>query len=466
MASDIARHGSIVTTVLTVLCGVVLLVIATPLRAQEDIDSEEPIPSSVEEIVAPMDKMGEVKPLRPGFFPWLKAKLKDSPPFLRDTRLDLSLRSYSMRRTNYKYDGSINEAWAMGGALTYTSGWLYDRFSAGAALYTSQPVSAPDGHGGTDLLATGQKGFTALGQLYGRLRLFEGTFANLYRYAEFNSPYLSKNDSKMAPYSFEGYTVQGLLKSGDANLVYGGGYVAKIKPKTSEGFVWMSEKAGATAQRGVFALGARYSLGGFSLGAIDYYSDDIINIGYAEAGYTVKFENGFGLRFGAQFTDQRSTGSSLLAGTSFSTNQVGVKTDISYRYGILSLSYTTNSSGYNLQNPWSGYPGYTSTMNTDFKKAGTSAFGTKLSYTFTRLGLESVAAYLLFTHGWGMVDQTTKQPLPNENELDLDLQWRPTWRYLNGLWVRGRYGITHQYEGPKQYTHDTRVIIYYDIPLM
>lgn len=448
------------------LCCLGLLMVAAPLLAQEDIDTEEPIPASVDEIVSPMDRLGELKQVRPGFFPWLKEQLKDYPPFLRDMTMALNLRSFYMRRSNY--DGSTNEAWAMGGALSYNSGWLYDRFSAGAVLYTSQPVYAPDGRDGTKLLASGQKGFTVLGQLYGRVRLFDGTFLNLYRYGEFNSPYLSKNDSRMAPYGFEGYTVTGRLGGSDGVpwLVYGGGYVTKIKDKAAERFIWMSEKAGAEAKRGVAVLGGRYHRGGLSLGAIDYYSDDIINIAYAEAGYTAKLSPVLGIRFAAQFTDQRSTGRNLLTGAPFSTNQVGVTADVGYLSAILALSYTTNSSGHNLQNPWSGYPGYTSALVTNYSKAGVEAFGAKLSYDFTRIGLQGVAAYLLYVHGWGMVDETTKQPLPNENEFNADLQWRPKWRYLEGLWVRGRYGIVHQYEGARQYVHDCRFIVNYDFPLM
>ena len=450
---------------LALLCCLGLLVVAAPLRAQEDIDDEEPIPSSVDEIVAPMDRLAEVKPVRPGFFPWLKVKLKNYPPFLRDTTLALNLRSFYLRKSNY--DATIKEAWAMGGALSYKSGWLFDRIAIGATLYTSQPVYAPENHDGSGLLASGQKGYTVLGQLYGRVRLFDGTFLNLYRYGEFNSPYLSKNDSRMTPYTFEGYTVTGALgKEGASQLVYGGGYILKIKDKTSESFIWMSEKAGAEAKRGVAVLGARYSIGGFSLGAIDYYSDDIINIGYAETSYTLDLTKDLGVRFSGQYTDQRSTGRNLLTGSSFSTCQGGVKADASFRSAILSLSYTANSTGQNLLNPWSGYPGFTSSQITNYSKAGVNAFTTKISYDFTRLGLEGVAAYLLYTHGWGMVDQVTKAPLPNENEFNADLQWRPKWRYLKGLWVRGRYAVVHQQEEPRQYTHDCRIIVNYDFQLM
>lgn len=467
MAMQPEKFKSRTFKILPAICWCVgVLAVATPLWAQEDVDTEEPIPSSVDEIVSPMDRLGEIKPVRPGFFPWLKEQLKTYPPFIRDTKLDLNLRSFYLRRSNP--DGSINEAWAMGGALSYNSGWLYDRLSIGAVLYTSQPVYAPESRDGTNLLQTGQNGYTVPAQIYGRVKLFDGTFLNLYRYGEFNSPYLSKNDNRMVPYSFEGYTLQGTLGGLDSThrLVYAGGYITKIKDKTAERFIWMSEKVGAEAKRGVFALGGRYYYRGFTLGAIDYYCDDIINIGYAETSYTLDLTKDLGVRVAAQFTDQRSSGRNLLTGTYFATNQVGVMADVSYRSGILTLAYTTNSRGYDLQNPWSGYPGYTSSLVTNYSKAGVNAVETRISYDFTHLGLDGVAAYLLYTHGWGMVDKTTKEPQPNQNEFNADIQWRPAWRFLKGLWVRGRYGIVYQYQSLKQYTHDCRVIVNYDFPLM
>jgi len=442
-----------------------MLVFAVPLCAQEDIDDEEPIPSSVDQIVAPMDRLVEKKPVPPVLFPQLKELLRKTTPFPRDTSLDLNLRTFYLRKS--VYDGSVSEAWAIGGALSYKSGWLFDRVGIGATLYTSQPVYAPENHDGSGLLASGQKGYTVLGQLYGRVRLLEGTFLNLYKFGDFNTPYLSQNDNRMTPYTFEGYTVTGKMGwGGGSSLVFGGGYILKIKDKTSESFIWMSEKAGSEAKRGVATLGARYSIGGFSIGAIDYYSDDIINIGYAETSYTLDLTKELGFRLAAQYTDQRSTGENRLTGSNFSTCQGGVKADMSYRSGIITLAYTANATGQNLVNPWSGYPGFTSSQVTNYSKAGVNAFGARFSYDFTRLGLEGVAAYFQYVHGWGMVDQKTKAPLPNEDEFNSDLQWRPKWRYLEGLWLRGRYAVVHQNEEPRQYTHDCRITVNYDITLM
>jgi hypothetical protein len=452
--------------VLAVFCAGLLFVSASSVWAEEDIDNEEPIPASVDEIVSPMDRLAEVKPSRPGFFPWLKVQLKDYPPFLRDTKLDISFRTFYSNRT--KYDASINEAWAMGGVLDYRSGWLYDRVRVGSSLYTSQPVYAPDGRDGSGLLATGQKGYTVLGQAYGQIKLMDETYLNLYRYGDYNTPYLSKSDSKMTPYTYEGYSVMGRMggKDGAPQLNFGGGYILKIKDKTAEKFISMSEKAGANVERGVAALGVSFHQDGFSIAAMNYYCDDVINIGYAETTYTLDITKDMGVRFAFQFTDQRSVGHDLLKGYGFATNQVGVKADLSYKGAVLTLAYTANDDGADLVNPWSGYPGYSGAMITNYSKAGVNAFYTKLSYDFGRVGLPGISGYVAYGRGWGMVDPTTKAALPNEDEYDGNLQYRPKSGYLSGLWLRLRYGVAHQYEGPGQYTHDARISLNYDFQLM
>ena len=439
---------------------------SAPVLAQEAISQEEPTPSSVDEIVTPMDRSFEEKKPRPGLFPMLKEQLKDTPAFFRDTKLDLNARTYYFDRN--KYDNSISEAWALGGSLGYRSGWLLDHFSIGAVLYTSQPLYAPDDRDGTLLLKPGQEGYTVLGQIYGRLKLWGENFINLYRY-EYNTPYLNKNDSRMTPNTFEGYTFTGKYggQEGAPGFRYGLGYIDKIKPRNSDTFIYMSEAVGVqNADRGVFTGGSNFSYKGFSLGAIDYFCSSVINIFYTEASFKFPVTDRLGLLVSGQFSDQRSVGDNLLTGSAFSTNQLGLKTDISYGGVILSLGYSVDASGADLRNPWSSFPGYTTVQVQDFNRAGESAFIGKLSYDFSRLGLEGVTAYGLLVHGWGRIDPTTGSSVPNENEFDLDLQWRPQWKFLKGLWFRARFANVHQYEGPGNTINDFRLIVNYDFPLL
>jgi hypothetical protein len=438
---------------------------SAPVMAQEYIRDQEAVPESVDQEVTPMGLSFQEKPTIPRFFPWLKEQLKDTPAFFRDTKLNLNVRSYYFYRD--KYDDSKSEAWALGGALAYQSGWFLDRFSVGSTLYTSQELYGPENRDGTLLLKPRQQGYTVVGQLYGRVKLFEDNFLNIYRY-EYNTPFINKNDNRMTPNTFEGYTFNGAYggKEDTLGFKYGGGYITKIKERNSDEFVWMSKDAGADVKRGVVVGGGNVSYKGLTVGAINYYSDDIINIFYTEGSYKFKLTDRLGLLFAAQYTDQRSVGDDLLKGYSFETNQFGMRGDVSYGGGVLSLGYTRDSHGADLQSPWSGYPGYTSVQVQDFNRAGEEAYIAKASYDFTNLGLKGLTAYTLFVHGWGRVDPATRNPLPDENELDLDVQWRPHWDFLKGLWFRGRYAIVDQYEGPENTMHDFRFIVNYDIPLL
>ena len=446
-----------------------LIAIATPAWAQEYITNQDRVPDSVDQVVSPMDLSFQEKGEIPRFFPWLKERLKDTPPFLRDTKFGLNIRTYYFFRDNY--EGSSpqeNEAWALGGSIYYQSGWFLDHFSVGSVLYTSWPLYAPDEKDGTLLLKPGQEDYTVVGQLYGRVKLIDENFINIYRY-EYNTPYINKNDNRMTPNTFEGYTFTGAYggKDGAPRFTYGGGYIDKIKERNSDRFVSMSQDAGAVdVKKGVFLGGGSFAHKGFKIGAIDYYSDDIINIGYAESSYAFPVTERLGLLFSAQFTDQRSVGGDLLKGFDFKTNQFGVKGDMSYGGGVLTLGYTGASDGADLQSPWSGYPGYTSVQVKDFNRAGEDAFIVKGSYDFTRLGLEGVTAYALFVHGWDRVDPITKDSVPDENEFNADLQWRPQWKFLKGLWFRVRYAYVYQYEGPEYNLDDFRVIVNYDVPLL
>ena len=126
--------------------------------AQEVISNEEPTPSSVDEVTTPMERTFKEKPPLPRFFPWLKEQLKDTPAFFRDTKLNLNVRTYYFYRD--KYDDTVSESWALGGALSYQSGWFLDHFGVGAVLYTSQRLYGPEDRDGTLLLKPGQHGYT------------------------------------------------------------------------------------------------------------------------------------------------------------------------------------------------------------------------------------------------------------------------------------------------------------------
>ncbi len=449
--------------ILLTLTGLMALVLCgnTSAPAQEAAATDEPRSPRLGEDVTPMDKSFLGKPARP----WSHPSLKDAPPFFRDTKLDLDLRTYYAYTDNF--DGTKNEAWTLGGSLSYRSGWFLDHAGIGATLYTSQALYAPDDRDGTLLLKPGQEGYTVVGELYGTVKIRDEYFINIYRH-EVNTPYMNKNDSRMTPNTFEGYGFTGAMrgKDGSPTFNYGAGYIDKIKLRDSDTFISPSVAAGASVSRGVLVGGVNASFTRLTIGAIDYYSEDIINIGYGEAKCTIALTDRTSLIVAVQFTDQRSVGENLLTGYGFNTNASGVKSELSSGGSIFTLAYTTNSRGADLQNPWSSYPGYTSVQVQSFNRAGEDAFMVKGSYDFSRVGLAGAAAFALWVHGWGAVDPLTRNAVYQQDEYDVDLQWVPQRGTVKGLWFRLRYAHVEQGGVSDAATNDFRVIVNYDLSIL
>ncbi len=265
---------------------------------------ERPAPESVDQINTAVEQNFQKEPTPEGssLSKMLKEKLKDLPPFIRDMSFNIKPRTYffyeSQPNSNPPPGNTISGAWALGGSVEYKSGLLLDRFSMGAELFTSQRLYGPDDRDGTGLLAPGQHGYTVVGQLYGKLKLFDDIFVSVYR-QEYDLPYVNKDDTRMTPNTFEGYTLQGSFgnKEKGPELRYGGGYIPKIKPQNADFFEPMSVAAGASVERGTAVAVALFSFKDFSVGAINFYTPDIINIFYSEAKYRWRPVDGLGVLF-------------------------------------------------------------------------------------------------------------------------------------------------------------------------
>jgi len=442
-------RGSLWVAALLALC-------AGRALADEAVSLEQPTPASVADQQTSIGATFSERPEPGRITDRLKDWLKDQPAFLRDATLALLLRTYYRRLDDF--DGSLSEAWAVGGALRFRTGELFDRLSFGVTGFTSLPIYAPADTSGTQLLKPNQDSYSVVGELYGKLRLGENLAATAYRH-ELNTPFINRNDSRMTPNTFESYDVVGSIALEDgATLGYGGGWVTKIKERNSERFVSMSEDAGADVNRGVALAGASYKGANASLGAIYYYSPDIISIGYAEAKYDHELAGGVGLLGAVQLIDQRSNRGDLLTGSGFAGNEVALKLEASLARAVATLAYSNVTNGSDLQNPWSSYPGYTTVQVENFNRAGEQALMLKASYDFARVGMPGLASYALWTHGWGVRSSVG----PNYDEYDLDLQWRPTFQTLTGLWFRARLAMVNERGGTHSTLDDYRLIVNYD----
>lgn len=415
-------------------------------------------PAAVEQGVTPMDQIDMTNPDTGQVLVPAPVEPAKRSPFFDDSKISAQARTFYLYRD--KYDDSISEAWALGGSVTYQSGYLADRLRFGAVGYTSQPLYAPDGRDGTLLLEPGQEGYTVLGQIYGEVKVTD-QLSGAFGRKEYNTPYINKNDVRMTPNTFEGVSLYGKSggKDGAPEWRYAGGYISKIKERNSDEFVSMSRDAGASVDRGVLVAGANYLEKSFSIGAANYYSDDTINIFYTEGKYAPSVGDKYKLKLHAQFTDQRSTGDNLLTGADFSTHQWGVKADLGVDAALFTLAYTDTAKDAAMRNPWSGYPGYTSVQVQDFFRAGESAVMVRAAYDLSNR-IQGASVYALWVHGSGV-----SAPNFNEDEVDLNLQWAPDKAgSLRGLTYRLRLAQVSQRGGGDPDITDFRFIVNYDFP--
>jgi outer membrane OprD family porin len=224
---------------------------------------------------------------------------------------------------------------------------------------------------------------------------------------------------------------------GGPSFRYGGGYIATVKQRNANTFISMSRAAGANVDNGVGVAGGRFTWGPVSLGAIEYYNQDTINIAYAEGQIGHRFDFGVDAILALQYADQRSTGLNLASGGNyFATNQFGARLDAGYGTGIFPVAYSVVNPNYFMQNPWSANPIYTNAVTLGFQRAGENALMVGGSYVFTPIGLSGIAASVYYYQGW---TGASAGPPTVENEWDFTLDWRPDFKPLSGLWFRARY---------------------------
>ena len=377
---------------------------------------------------------------------------------LEETKADAQLRTYYLDRD--KFDGSESSAMALGGYAGFKTGYFRDRFAFGATAYTSQKLYGPEGKDGSGLLQEGQKGYTVLGEIYGQFRLIDGVYFDIGR-KMLNTPYINKSDTRMTPNTFETAMLQGSISNDTAGTEwrFGFGYVDEMKEKTSEEFVSMAEVAGAPAsiERGVYAGGANYRNDNLSIGAVNYYSSDIINIFYTEARYEILLSEHYKLKLAGQYSAQKSTGDNLLTGSSFSTSQIGVKAELAVGNALFTTAWTGTDDGAELRSPWGGMPSYNSVQLQDFNRPGEDSLMLRAAYTFE--SVPNLSVYTLWVNG----SQPDDPAQSAQDEYDFNLQWSISTGSLKGLSVRTRYAVvTQDMGGPN--LQDFRLIINYDPP--
>jgi hypothetical protein len=436
----------------------------------QSVKQEDPIPDSMKQSLTAIENTFAIGRTPPPLtmFPQMREQMKDAPAFLRDSKSSINFRTYYRDNvTNTKPGGSgWNEAWAGGGSVAWESGRLFDLISGGMVLYTSFPIYAPLDHDGTGLLKPGQQQYGVLGQLYGKVHVTDDHEIIAGRYL-YDTPFIGPQDNRMSPKTFYGYVMKGQFGNPETGPAfrYGGGYIAAMKDRNSTEFIAMSLVAGANEPRGTGVAGSLFTWGPVRIGAIEYYTQDTMNIFYAEGKYGVHLAPKWNATLSAQFADQHSTGANLLnGGVPFGTNQFGIQGQLGYDTAILTAAFSAVNPNFIMQTPWSANPFYTDAQINAFNRAGENTFMVGASYGFAPIGLPGVAASIFYFNG-----QTSAPaaggPL-NEYEWNFNLEWRPEWKPLPGLWFRARYGYSSTSQNSVVTTVDEiRLTVNYNVKL-
>jgi hypothetical protein len=412
------------------------------LAVESELD-DSPAPDSVEDAGTPFEDIHYEEPRSTPIRSAVREALSEQAPFFRETSLVLQPRTYYFNRR--REDGTRAKAWALGGALKYRSGYWKDVFSVGATLFTSQRLIGKKKHDGTRLLRPGQKGYTVLGESFVMLRYKEHQ-AKFYRQT-LDLPYVNRQDSRMTPNTFEAYLATGAV--GDVpvlgRLEYVGGYISRMKERDDNGFVSMSEVAGADgSNKGMSVAGIRIEPSdGFTAGAVNYHVDDTINIAYTAGQFTRPLNDELSMLFGSQFTYQNSVGEDRLTGSSFETWVAGARVGASYRGAIVSTAFSTTDDEERIRSPFGSYPGYLS----------------------GRLGLKGMSAFTSYAEGYDARDAETGESLPDQREFDFTLDYHLAEGRLDGFWLRARISVL-DVEGMGRTSNEGRVILNYELPLL
>ena len=390
----------------------------------------------------------------------------DTHPFFRDSLLQLVARTYYFDKDNF--NGTKSRAWTGGGWIAFRSGLIGNVFGVHVAGYTSQPLFAPAGEGGTRLLTQEQDPLNVIGQAYGRIQIFDQEIRGGRMLVD--TPLISPSDNRMVPNTFEGVQVV-TLPDKDRMYDYAAGYLWTQKPRDSNDFISMSDSmAGAdVVDREVpFGMVRVRPLPGLTVTAMDYYLPDFVNTAFAQVEYGFQPSKQHpNFMFGANVIDQRSVGANLLSPVPFDTFQFSAKAQMSYMGWTLFAAGSITGDERQIVSPYSSKPNYTDMQQISFDNANEKAIGASIAYdfgyAFGQYGLTGFSAGVWYTQGWDAINPITRAAIADRSELDLWLQYRPSSGPLQGLRVRTAFSEVWQDGNVRNPQPEFRFIVDYTV---
>src|SRR6266436_4983470 len=386
----------------------------------------------------------------------------ETPAFFRDSFLQFVARTFDFTRDNF--NGSKSQAWAAGGWLAFRSGLIGDVFGVHAAAYPSQPIFAPFDEGGTKLLAPVQNSIGVLGQIYGRMQIGDQEIRGGRQLVD--TPLINPQDNRMVPNTFEAATLVS-LPDRDRNYDYSVGYLWNMKQRDWNTFISMSDVVtgnNVVNQGAAFGMVRYRPVAGLSLAAMDYNVQGFLNTGFAQVEYDFRQPNWVpNWIIGANVIDQRSVGANLLTGTPFETYQASAKAQMLYAGWTLFVAGSITGRGSSLYTPFGANPNYTAMQQLLFTNANEKAFGGSIAYDFGTVGLSGLSAGAWYTQGWDAINSSTNVGIPDRNELDLWIQYRPTEGPLKGFRLKMQYANVWQQGNVRKPQPELQFVVDYTV---
>jgi hypothetical protein len=392
-------------------------------------------------------------------FPRLQERMSTLPPFLRDTDLNVRLRTFYFNRQND--DGTASEAWAGGGWIQYASGWLFDTFAIGSSYFASLPLHAPDDRPGSLLLTPDQDAIGTFAEAWGALRYKDYALLKGGR-QRIDEGYLNPQDNRMLPNTFEAVTLSGAL----GWVRYDLGYVWAIKPRDSNDFISMSSQAGVPGgDEELILTGLTFApIKDLSIYTGNYYLMEGFNTAFAKVEYTHALSSDVKLQAGVQFTDQRAVGEERLG--DFATWNVGAGARVLWKGLSVGAAAHFTGDEASIRSPWGTWPGYLSLMVTDFDRAAEKAFGVGVKYDFggalLPFKIPGLSVHLLYAVGVDRIDPVTRADQPTTHEGNLDIVYAVPG--VKGLSLRFRNAYVGR--GGPDVLQDFRLIVNYELDLL
>ena len=438
----------------SVAAAAVLVGALSASAAERELDSDPP-PSSTREIETAIQRAFPRLARKEPLFPRVREQLEKLPPFFAETQLEARFRTFYLR--NDRTTDALSEAWAMGGSVYYRSGWLADAFSVELEGFTSQPIVADEGRGGTSLLVPIQEGYSALGIANGKLR-HEGLVLTGYR-QYLDLPYLNRHDSRMTPNTFESLT----LARPEGKLRFSTGYTWKIKRRNSDEFVSMTESLGLDRRRGLAHGGIVWDPDkDFHIGAIAGVLSDVYAGVYTELGFVRNLTDQIEARIDSQFSYRHAIGDELMDDDPVEAWNLGIRGSSSWRGAVVRLGVSVTSPDGTVGNRFGSNPSYVDLMQRAFNLPDEKAVLASLSYDFAGIGVDSLTVIANLVVSF---DGRSEAGRRDSREIDITLDYRIKQGFLESFWLRLRASFLTDDETKRDGT-DFRAIVRYDFPVI